>query len=288
MARRLEEAGAAAVTVAPADGAEDLLEAAPGTAPVWRETVVEGLFAAAADVEDIAARCGRRPVAVRPLGDEDWSATWRREPVRRRFGRLLVLGRDEIRAYRHSAGGGDAAHAVIGLDPGLAFGSGSHPTTAMCLEWLAALPLAGARVLDVGCGCGILSVAAAALGAGRVSAVDHDPQALYATADNAAANGASERIATMAALAEASGEFDVVVANIVSGTLIEMAPAILSRLAPSGRICLSGLLADQVPAVRSAYAPGVRFGAPVLREDWVALNGLRRPGEPPPQPGSAA
>ena len=159
---------------------------------------------------------------------------------------------------------------VLRLDPGLAFGTGTHPTTAMCLEWLDGQSLHGKRVLDYGCGSGILAIAAALLGAGQVAATDIDPQALTATADNAARNGVT--VSTHAVESVPDERYDIVLANILAGPLCALAPALLERLAPGGQLVLAGLLNAQVDAVIAAYAPQVQLLRGAQRNEWVRLN----------------
>jgi precorrin-6B methylase 2 len=168
---------------------------------------------------------------------------------------------------------GDVA---VELDPGLAFGTGTHATTALCLEWLDSIDLAGRRVIDVGCGSGILAVAALKLGAAHAVAIDHDPQALLATRENAARNGVADRLTVIGADDPPPEPADVVVANILAGTLIELAPRILAMVRSGGRLTLSGILADQAEAVAAAYAvPG---GADLEPGRSAALGAHPRPG----------
>lgn len=266
LCERLVELGALAATITGDEG--EIVEPAPDETPLWPNATVEGLFAAGADVAAVAAACGQQTVDATPLEDQDWSQTWRRNLSPRRFGRLVVT---PTQAPAQLAGA--APDAVVRLDPGLAFGSGTHPTTALCLEWLASADLVAKRVFDVGSGSGILGIAALALGARSVVAVDHDPQALLSTRENAAVNGVEERLALFADLAEVEGRFDLIVANIVSGVLIDMAPALAARLATDGRLLLSGILAGQVGDVLDAYRGTVEFAAPMRRDEWAALVG---------------
>ena len=175
----------------------------------------------------------------------------------------------------------DPNAVVVDLDPGLAFGTGHHPTTALCLEWLDGADLAGRTLLDYGCGSGILAIAALKLGAARALAVDHDPQALEATRDNARANGVAERIwagspAELDGIAGAR-HADLVVANILAGPLVELAPSLLACLRPGGALALSGVLADQVDSVQAAYAGSVHLGPTRLRDDWALISGFKEP-----------
>ena len=175
----------------------------------------------------------------------------------------------------------DAADAaVVRLDPGLAFGSGTHPTTALCLQWLDAIAahggLSGATVLDFGCGSGILALAALKLGAARVVGVDNDPQALLATADNAERNGVADRLTAFLPDQEIVATYPVVVANILASALDALADVLAARVAPGGRIALSGILAGQEDALLARY--GRWFDdLQVAREgDWLRIDGHRR------------
>ena len=265
---RLVELGALAASIT--GNAGGVVEPAPDQTPMWPNATVEGLFAAGVDVAAVAAACGRQPVDVAPLEDRDWLQTWRRGLTPRRFGGLLVAPLQGAPPL-----GGDAV-ATVRLDPGLAFGSGAHPTTALCLEWLASADLATKRVLDVGSGSGILGIAALALGAKSLVAVDHDPQALLATRENAVTNGVLDRVEPLAELTAAAGRFDLVVANIVSGALIDMAPALLARLATDGWLLLSGILPEQAVDVADAYRGAVEFAPAMQRDEWAALVGRAR------------
>ncbi len=167
------------------------------------------------------------------------------------------------------------------LDPGLAFGTGSHPTTSLCLQWLAATPLAGARVLDYGCGSGILAIAAAKLGAREVTGTDIDAQALVASRENAVRNAVTARFVGPDALPPAA-QYDIVVANILANPLMVLAPALAQRVRPGGAIVLSGVLAVQATEVAACYAPWFRIGVWKEEDGWVALAGTREPARAAP------
>ena len=265
IAARLTGAGAVAVTLSPArDSAADVFEPAPDATPLWNAVRVEGLFGVDADLSPLAGI----DVDVEFLADRDWSETWRDgiEPLR--FGRLLVMPRSSTFQPRPD-------DAVVRLDPGLAFGTGTHATTALCLERLARASLDGKRVLDVGSGSGILAIAAARLGATAV-AVDHDPQARRATLGNSRGNGVE--IVTACRLDAVDPPFDVVLANLVAGTIRELADALAARLAPGGELVLSGILAGQVEWVMDAFSKiGFRFDVPTFRDGWAMLRGCRCP-----------
>lgn len=264
LCERLLELGALAATISGKEG--EIVEPAPQETPLWQCATIEGLFATDVDVAAVAAACGRQPSDTEPLEDQDWSQTWRRSLSPRRFGRLVVA---PTQCPAQLAG----SDAVIRLDPGLAFGSGEHATTALCLKWIATADLVAKRVLDVGTGSGILGIAALALGAESAVAVDHDPQALLSTQENAVANGVDDRLELFADLADVGGRFDLIVANIVSGVLVAMAPALGARLAADGRLLLSGILAGQVSDVADAYRGVVEFAAPMRGDEWMALVG---------------
>ncbi|MEK6747702.1 MAG: 50S ribosomal protein L11 methyltransferase [Pseudomonadota bacterium] len=270
----LNELGAASVTYAD-DADQPLFEPPPGATPLWQAVKVVGLFEWQTDIDAVAAataaRTGLLPVptgGVTRLEDQDWTRAWLQYFKPMQFGpKLWVVPT----AYAPP----DPAAVNIRLDPGLAFGTGTHATTALCLEWLAHQPLAGADVIDYGCGSGILAVGAALLGARQVWAVDIDPQALVATRDNAQLNNVSGRIHTCLVKDLIAPPVDVLVANILALPLRELAAELAARVRPGGWIVLSGLLKDQFEEVKTAYLPW--FEAPLRqdREDWVRIVALR-------------
>jgi len=168
----------------------------------------------------------------------------------------------------------------VHLDPGLAFGTGTHPTTALCLEWLDGIDLAGKTLLDYGCGSGILAIAALSLGAASATAMDIDPQAVIAARQNAADNDVAENLLVCGSPDEIEGKFDVVVANILAGPLVQFADSITSTLASRGMLALSGVLCEQADEVMAAYDPWIEFEKPAFREQdgqtWSRLTGSRR------------
>ena len=281
----LEALGAVAVTWLDA-GDSAILEPAPGALPdlpAWREARAIGLFPLDTDLGALGERFAGRPVAVDFVADADWVGRWRRHVEPRRFGALTV-------APSH-AQDADLEGTVLRLDPGGAFGTGGHPTTRLCLAWLASMPVAGRSVLDYGCGSGVLAIAAKLLGATRVAAVDRDPQALAVTRHNAARNGVTLEVASRDAFwarsrvgspagSEARRAFDLVVANILAGTLVTEASRLRSSMTAGGRIGLCGLLPEQVGGVVPAY-PEVVFDAPRAMEGWALLAGRR--ASPPAQ-----
>ncbi len=264
---------ALSVSAVPDADAPDIFEPDPGATPLWQTLRVQALFASAAEAGSAsAALTAALPLSpvidCRCIADEDWLDAWRQhvKPVCL-GGRLWICPTGE----RTPAMG---EHVVL-LDAGLAFGTGAHATTALCLEWLAGQSLQDARVVDFGCGSGILGIAALVLGAQRVHAVDHDPQAHRATAENAMNNGVGDRLRLVDGRELPAGEADVLVANILAGTLIELAPLLTRTVAEGGVLALSGVLAHQSEAVMAAY-PDFEFAPVMQREDWVCLPGRRR------------
>jgi ribosomal protein L11 methyltransferase len=223
----------------------------------------------AAIVVAAAAHCGLAPApafALESLPEDDW--------VRRTQAQFapLALERLWIGASWHEPPA--TAHAIVRLDPGLAFGTGSHPSTRLALEYLERELRGGESVLDYGCGSGILAIAAAKLGASRVSAVDLDEQAVATTCENAQAN----QVAVDARSAEtlAPGAYDIVISNILAQPLVVLAPLLAARTAPQGGLALSGLLAGQAEEVAAAYTPWLELAVAGRSDDWVLLAGRRR------------
>ncbi|MEN8205992.1 MAG: 50S ribosomal protein L11 methyltransferase [Pseudomonadota bacterium] len=265
--------GALSVTVLDA-GDEPLLEPAPGETPLWSNTRVIALFDAAQDSAELKQQLQAvldAPVPdliVEPLADRDWSNTWRDTFGAMQYGkRLWVCPVGESPS--------DPEAIVVHMDPGMAFGTGTHATTALCLEWLEAHPPVNRSVIDYGCGSGILAVAAHKLGAANVTAVDIDPQALQATRENARRNGCDIEVYRPETLGKRS--VDLVVANILANPLIELATDLSRQVHAGGQLVLTGILAEQAEAVMTAYMDGFEFAVPVCREEWVLLEGLKTP-----------
>ena len=247
-------------------GEKPILEPLPGAEPAvqtWNDARVVALFALDADVQALRAACSGLSLDVDFLADQDWSATWRQFSEVRTFGRLTVAPCDAD----------VVASPMLRLDPGLAFGPGSHPTTRLCLEWLAEQDLDDRALLDYGCGSGILAIAAMLLGAKRVTAVDHDPQALAATRENATRNRIRMHVEPSQGFSPVE-PFDIVIANILAGTLVDLAPRLGECLADDGRLILSGILSDQIERVVAAY-PTFTFQPPRQMQDWVLLRAER-------------
>jgi len=281
----LFELGALSVTLA--DAADDpVLEPAPGAMPLWPTIVVHAVFAADVDVNAIRTSLsgmpGLDPLLVaeqskfEAVADRAWEREWLKDFRPMRFGRSLWVCPGGQRPAAAEAGAGTV---LVELDPGLAFGTGTHATTALCLDWLdsgTGLWLDGASMIDYGCGSGILAVAALKLGAVQAVAMDIDPQALLATRENAERNGVLERLQVTGARDCGGAIVDVLVANILAGPLIELAPQLAERVRPGGRIAVSGLLLEQADAVTAAYRPWFDIGLTGARDGWGVLTGCRR------------
>jgi ribosomal protein L11 methyltransferase len=269
------DAGALSVTLT--DAVDDaILEPAPGEVRLWPQTVLQAVFDAdafnATTIVVLADAIGVRPDVIRAerVADRVWEREWLRDFHSMRFGSRLWI------VPSHELPPDDPRAVVVKLDPGLAFGTGTHPSTALCLEWLDGHLTAGLRVIDYGCGSGVLAVAAALLGAGHVEAFDIDPQALIATGDNAAANDVADRIVIHASESTLTKGADVVLANILAGTLIELAPRLTELARPGGHLVLAGILDEQAQEVRDAFEPHATLDVCGQRDGWTALAGTRR------------
>ena len=270
----LFEIGASSITFVDR-GDEPVLEPKPGEVRLWSDSLVRALFQesleAVRQLSRLAAALGPHITAsahVRAVEDQAWERAWLKDWKSMRFGRRLWVCPGTAPAPE------DPEAVVVRLDPGLAFGTGTHPTTALCLQILDALPLSGRSVIDYGCGSGILGIAAVKMGAAHVIAVDLDPQALLATQDNAGRNGVSWAIEVQgvpAILRPAS----CVVANILAGPLIELAPVLTAACQAGGDLLLSGLLKTQAYAVKAAYTSSFDMVQVVGRDDWCCIHARR-------------
>lgn len=267
----LLEVGASSITfVDRAD--EPVLEPKPGEMRLWNDTLVRALFDQSSDavlnLHRLAAALGphvTQTARVRAVQDQVWERAWLVGWKSLRFGRRLWV------CPRSAEAPSDPQAVVVRLDPGLAFGTGTHPTTALCLQILDSMPISRRTVIDYGCGSGILGVAALMLGAARVVAVDLDPQALIATRDNALRNGVSSNIVVQGIEAALPRAF-CVVANILAEPLIELAPKLTLACEPGGHLLLSGLLKTQAYAVKGAYASGFDMVQVIEREEWCCIH----------------
>ncbi|OUS17389.1 ribosomal protein L11 methyltransferase [Gammaproteobacteria bacterium 50_400_T64] len=261
-----------AVSVTLEDGADDpILEPGVGKTPLWNSLRVTGLYPS-----DIHTELAFQLLSENFSGqlqhwrweileDQPWETLWTEHYQPIQCGDKLWI----CPSWREPPNP-DAVNLL--LDPGLAFGSGTHPTTFLCLQWLDAQPLAGKTLIDFGCGSGILAIAALLLGAKHVIATDNDPQALLATRDNAQRNGLSEAQLSVCLPEQLHTEpVDIVLANILAGPLISLSEQLIELTAPKGKICLSGMIASQSEPLMAAYSEHFRFAPPLSREEWFCL-----------------
>ncbi len=271
--------GAQSVTLSDA-GDHPVLEPAPGETPLWSDTCITGLFGDDADlpalVDDLKDSLGLDELPrheIQTLADRAWEREWLKDFHAMRFGDRLWVCPGDLEPAADDA-------VVVRLDPGLAFGTGTHATTALCLEWLDGLDLDGATLLDYGCGSGVLAIAGLRLGCRQAVALDIDPQAVTATRANAARNDVAGRLVASTDPGAVAGKYDVVVANILAGPLEMLAESIATCVKSGGRLALSGILQEQVGEIMSAYDRWIEFEPPGLRQQeqqtWARLCGVRR------------
>lgn len=270
-------AGCQAVTLLDSKD-EPVFEPVRGTTPLWNHTTVQGLFESDVDAEELVSKLqllisenqlGTGPVVTEILEDKDWEREWMGNFQPIQCGDRLWIVPSWIESPNPSA-------VNLKLDPGLAFGTGTHPTTFLCLQWLDAHVKGSEEVLDYGCGSGILGLASLLLGAKSMDGLDIDPQALVATRSNGDTNGidsASYRVTTEPG--ELSNQYDLVVANILAGPLCDLSEDICQRLKPDCPLVLSGILEHQVDTVIAAYEKWIRFDPVVTKDGWVCLTGQR-------------
>lgn len=271
----LLELGAVSVTLQ--DNADEpVFEPGVGETPLWRATKVLALFDENAEIEMVIAALGDCFPAlpnwsVERIEDQAWERAWMADFQPMRFGRRLWV----CPSWSEPP---DPHAVILALDPGLAFGTGTHPTTALCLEWLDSLNLNECTILDYGCGSGILAIAALLLGAKKAIAVDNDPQALLATVENGARNGIDAQRLQTAAPEQLPYDcaVDITIANILAGPLQTLAPQLAQHTRNGGRIALSGILSAQADIVAASYQPWFEIAAPALKQDWVRLDGVKK------------
>jgi ribosomal protein L11 methyltransferase len=270
----LLEIGASSITFVDR-GDEPVLEPKPGEIRLWSDTLIRALFQDTCDavrtLDRLASVLGphiTETARVRRVENQDWERVWLADWKSMRFGRRLWV------CPTSAALPDDPNAVVVRLDPGLAFGTGTHPTTALCLQILDSLPIMGRSVIDYGCGSGILGIAALKLGAAHVWAVDLDPQALLATRDNAMRNGVSSSIDVQGVEGSLQPAY-CVMANILAGPLIELAPTLTEACEPGGYLLLSGLLKTQAYAVKAAYGAAFDMVQVVERDDWCCIYARR-------------
>ncbi|AVT56961.1 50S ribosomal protein L11 methyltransferase [Pectobacterium versatile] len=254
-----------------------VFEPLPGETRLWGDTDAIALYDAETDMNAVIAILEQEPLLgagfkhkIEQLEDKDWEREWMDNFHPMQFGKRLWI----CPSWRDIP---DPTAVNVMLDPGLAFGTGTHPTTALCLQWLDGLDLEGKTIIDFGCGSGILAIAALKLGAARAIGIDIDPQAIQASRDNAQRNGVSERLELYLPKDQpADLSADVVVANILAGPLRELAPLISDLPRAGGYLGLSGVLATQAEGVAEAYADKFTLDPVAEREEWCRITGQRR------------
>ncbi len=280
MEQLLLDHGALSVTL---DDAQDqqLFQTEPGATPLWDAVRLSGLFDEDTNLQNLVAILEEQSsgqsnpkIAIEKLANQDWEKSWMDRFHPMQFGQRLWICPSWTAPPVPDA-------VNILLDPGLAFGTGTHPTTALCLEWLEQQCLRDKLVVDFGCGSGVLAIAAALLGAAQVIAVDNDPQAILASKSNCETNQLdSSRVAIC--LPEnfspqpESRPVDVLLANILAGPLAELAPRFADILRPGGDLVLSGILPEQAPGLRAHYQRWFEMSESLLRDGWTRLCGTRR------------
>lgn len=253
-----------------------VFEPKPGETLLWGDTDVQGLYPADTNMQPIleilrdAQMLSEHNYRLDQLEDKDWEREWMKNFKPMHFGKRLWICPSWLPVP-------DPDAVNVHLDPGLAFGTGTHPTTALCLEWLEGLDLSDKTVVDFGCGSGILAIAALKLGAKRVVGIDIDPQALQSSHDNATRNGVAEQL-ELYLPADQPSDFkaDIVVANILAGPLKELCEVICGYLKPQGHLALSGILNEQAKAVSEVYQEQVLLDPVTSSEDWCRISGIAK------------
>lgn len=276
----LLEAGACAITLTDAQD-DPVFEPIRGTTPLWQATCISGLYDGQEDAQAMQHQLHQRWIEAFPdaqplqlkieiLEDKDWIREWMDSFAPMQMGQRLWI----VPSW-HQPPHPEAVNLL--LDPGLAFGTGTHPTTALCLAWLDAQPLEGLSLLDFGCGSGILGIAGLLLGAQQAWGVDIDPQALQASQENATRNGlAKEAFPVYYPEHCPELQVDVLVANILAGPLIDLAPSLAHKVKPGGKLALSGILAHQATDVAETYQAWFDLDPIESQDDWVRITGQRK------------
>lgn len=271
ISEQLEESGAVSVTFQDTYDTP-VFEPLPGETKLWGNTDVVGLYDAQIDIDELKAILNLEQYSykIEQLEDKDWEREWMDNFHPMQFGKKLWI----CPSWRDVP---DKNAVNVMLDPGLAFGTGTHPTTALCLTWLDSLDLKDKLVIDYGCGSGILAIAALKLGAKRVIGIDIDPQAIQASRDNAQRNDVSEKLELYLSKDIPDDlQADIVVANILAGPLKELEPHISKLVKPQGELGLSGILANQSQSVCIAYQPRFELAPIVEQDEWCRITGKKK------------
>jgi ribosomal protein L11 methyltransferase len=278
----LEDLGALSITLQDADAdtpdERAIFEPGVGETPLWATFVLQALFDSDVDhagllhaLTELVPELSPDQITFRDVAEQDWTRAWMDQFQPMRFGRRLWIYPWNIEPPA------DAADAVIvRLDPGLAFGTGTHPTTALCLEWLDAADLIGKTVVDFGCGSGVLAIAALKLGCAHVIGIDNDEQALVASRSNAERNGVSVQLDLHLPETAAPMQADVLIANILAGPLHELAPQFAASLRPGGSLVISGVLEGQQSELLTSYAPWFNDLRVAARGEWLRISAAKK------------
>jgi len=272
----LLELGALSISLADAKD-EPLYEPLPGHTPIWQDSIVTGMFEAKTDPEQLYHQLSHQlpihlvgSIRQSQLEDQDWVQAYRSHYYPIQCSENLWI----VPSWRKAP---DPDAVNIELDPGLAFGTGGHPTTSLCLSWIAENRIEGKTVIDYGCGSGMLAIAACKFGAQKSLGVDIDPQAIDASRQNAERNAIdSTNLELSLPAAMDRTPVDLLIANILSGPLIELAPSLAELVKPGGKILLSGILREQQNAIQLAYQPFFDLGPVCAKEDWIRVTGTRK------------
>lgn len=268
----LLDAGALSVTFKDAED-NPVLEPLPGETPLWESIILTGLYEADINTENLKQQIHKQlgeetKLKLEALEDKDWVRAWMDDYKPMQFGERLWVCPKHIPPPQPAA-------VNLMLDPGLAFGTGTHPTTALCLEWLDSADAQNKQVLDFGCGSGVLAIAALLLGADHCDATDIDPQAIIASNDNAEANQVANKLDLYLPAEMPQKTYDVVLANILAGPLTELAEQLAGYCKPGGNIVLSGILETQAEKIIQAYTPWFKLDPVAVKDDWIRVTGLK-------------
>ena len=269
----LLDAGALSVTFKDAED-KHVLEPAPGETPLWDKLIITGLFEADTDINFLKQYINEHlgtevNLRIEPLEEKDWVRAWMDNYKPMQFGNRLWVCPKHLQPPQP-----DAVNLM--LDPGLAFGTGTHPTTSLCLQWLNDAPLKDKTILDYGCGSGVLAIAALLLNAQHCDAVDIDPQALEASIENARANHVIDKISVMMPAQLEQQQYDVVIANILAGPLTQLAEQLSAKTKTGGHIVLSGILQSQSEDIQNAYQNWFILDPVASEHEWIRITGTKK------------
>ena len=256
-------------------GEEKIYEPLPGEMPIWEKIRVKAMYQNIKNLKELESEIINRTnikilhnKVIKAIGEKDWQEEWVQSSKPMRFGEKLWIYPDHL--INNLEG-----KVCVNLNPGLAFGTGSHPTTRLCLEWLEKINLDQKSVLDYGCGSGILGISAIKLGAKSVTAIDLDPQAVIASKNNAEKNHVQQEIEITDNNKTIEKNFNIIVANILAKPLIELAPYFYKKLNKEGAICLSGILEGQINIIKDAYLKYFNLSEIKIKDGWVMISGIK-------------